>query len=353
MLAINAPASTGPTTRDVFIAIPFSAIAFGSSRRVTSSGMIAAYTGQRIARPIPLTNVSASNSGALIQPAKMTIASTTALVATQNWVNMNQWRRFRMSASAPLGRPRRNTGSDDADWTSATITGDVVSVVINHADATSFIHMQMFDVSQVIHSSRNTGFASGVHGDCGTAARSVPACVMAPIVLASRNAPRAAPAPAVLFLRAQSPTSRRISSHIRAAPGKSFQTTVKAGSIPPSSRRQARAEFVWQSAQNRWRQRHGRDRAMNFLGITLRMPTLMEGIVAIAVAALACGAIIALAISMGVAVQTFSVVYVGAVVGSFLTVCGVNVAKQGWRAAVLVMTSSMVVWAAFSATGLA
>lgn len=92
---------------------------------------------------------------------------------------------------------------------------------------------------------------------------------------------------------------------------------------------------------------------MNFLGITLRMPTLMEGIVAIAVAALACGAIIALAISMGVAVQTFSVVYVGAVVGSFLTVCGVNVAKQGWRAAVLVMTSSMVVWAAFSATGLA
>ncbi len=92
---------------------------------------------------------------------------------------------------------------------------------------------------------------------------------------------------------------------------------------------------------------------MNFFGITLRVPTLMEGITAIAVAAAACGVVYALAIVLGVAVQTFSVIYVGAVVGSFLTVCGVNVAKQGWRAAVLVMTSSMAVWAAFSATGLA
>jgi hypothetical protein len=41
-LAISAPATTGPITRDVFIAMPFSATAVGSSRRVTSSGMIAA-----------------------------------------------------------------------------------------------------------------------------------------------------------------------------------------------------------------------------------------------------------------------------------------------------------------------
>jgi hypothetical protein len=37
--------------------------------------------------------------------------------------------------------------------------------------------MQMFDVSHVIHSSRNTGLASGVHGDVA-AVESVPACVM-------------------------------------------------------------------------------------------------------------------------------------------------------------------------------
>ena len=184
-LAISAPATTGPMTREVFIAMPFSAIAFGNSRRVTSSGMIAAYTGQRIARPMPLAKVSASSSGALIQPANSVTLSSTALVATQNCVNMNQCRRFRMSASAPLGRPSRNTGNVEADCTSATITGDVVSVVISHAAATSFIHMQMFDVSQVIHSSRKTGLASGDHGE-GLAAGSVPACVMRAIVGARR-----------------------------------------------------------------------------------------------------------------------------------------------------------------------
>jgi hypothetical protein len=41
--------------------------------------------------------------------------------------------------------------------------------------------MQTFDVSQVIHSSRNTGLASGDHGD-GLAAESVPAGVMCRIV---------------------------------------------------------------------------------------------------------------------------------------------------------------------------
>ncbi len=92
---------------------------------------------------------------------------------------------------------------------------------------------------------------------------------------------------------------------------------------------------------------------MNVFGISLRVPTLVEGIVAIGVAAAACGVVYALAIALGVTVKSFSVVYVGTVVGTFLTVCGVNVAKQGWRAAVLVLASSMAVWAAFSATGLA
>jgi hypothetical protein len=127
---------------------------------------------------MPLPKVSASSSGAVIQSANNVALSSTALVATQNCVNMNQRRRFRMSASAPLGRPSRNTGSVEADCTNATITGDVVSVVISHAAATSFIHMQMFDVSQVIQSSRKTGFASGVHGESCAGAGAGPTCVM-------------------------------------------------------------------------------------------------------------------------------------------------------------------------------
>ena len=47
-----------------------------------------------------------------------------------------------MSASAPLGRPSRNTGSVGV-CTSATITGEVVSEVISQAAATSFIDMQL------------------------------------------------------------------------------------------------------------------------------------------------------------------------------------------------------------------
>jgi hypothetical protein len=70
-----------------------------------------------------------------------------------------------MSASAPLGSPNKTTGNTDADCTSAIITGDVVKVVISHAEATSFIHMQMFAVSHVPHSSRNTGRRKGSQAD--------------------------------------------------------------------------------------------------------------------------------------------------------------------------------------------
>ncbi|GLS98316.1 hypothetical protein GCM10007918_56080 [Piscinibacter gummiphilus] len=57
----------------------------------------------------------------------------------------------------------------DADCTSATITGDVVSDVIIHAAATSFIHMQMLAVSQTLHNMRNTGCESGAQGDTSAA----------------------------------------------------------------------------------------------------------------------------------------------------------------------------------------
>jgi len=66
-----------------------------------------------------------------------------------------------MSARAPLGRPSRNTGKVDADWTSATQIGVLVSVVIVQAAATSVIHMQRLAVSQVLQSRRKTGTLSG------------------------------------------------------------------------------------------------------------------------------------------------------------------------------------------------
>ena len=77
-----------------------------------------------------------------------------------------------MSASAPLGRPSRKTGSVDADCTSATSTGEVESDVISQAAATSFIHMQALAVAQTAHSMRNVGSARGPHGPRFGGARS-------------------------------------------------------------------------------------------------------------------------------------------------------------------------------------
>ena len=55
--AMMAPAVSGPTIREVFMAIALSASAEESDSLGTISGTIAAKIGQRIARPIPLVKV--------------------------------------------------------------------------------------------------------------------------------------------------------------------------------------------------------------------------------------------------------------------------------------------------------
>ena len=85
--ASSAPATTGPMTRDMFIAMPLSASAPVSSSRCTTSGTIAANTGQRIAMPMPLAKVSASSSGALSASVSASTPSTTATAATQSCVD--------------------------------------------------------------------------------------------------------------------------------------------------------------------------------------------------------------------------------------------------------------------------
>ena len=87
-LAINAPATSGPIMRDAFIDIPFKASAAGNCARGTSSGTMAANTGQRMARPTPLAKVSASSSGGLNTPAITVMHSSVATAAIQNCVMM-------------------------------------------------------------------------------------------------------------------------------------------------------------------------------------------------------------------------------------------------------------------------
>ena len=53
----------------------------------------------------------------------------------------------------------------EADCTSATRMGEVVSEVMSQAAATSFIHMQVLAATQVSQSMRNTGTESGARVD--------------------------------------------------------------------------------------------------------------------------------------------------------------------------------------------
>ncbi|MNT62017.1 hypothetical protein D3C72_1997040 [compost metagenome] len=87
-LAMMTPASNGPVMREAFMATALSAMAEGSCGLDTSSGISAENTGQRMARPMPLANVSASSSGAVMPPARMATHSTSATAATQNCVAM-------------------------------------------------------------------------------------------------------------------------------------------------------------------------------------------------------------------------------------------------------------------------
>ena len=83
-----APATKGPMMREVFMATPLSASAAGSCGRGTSSGTIAANTGQRIASPMPLAKVNASSNGAVIQPMNTVRQMIEEVPATQNCVAM-------------------------------------------------------------------------------------------------------------------------------------------------------------------------------------------------------------------------------------------------------------------------
>ena len=70
-----------------------------------------------------------------------------------------------MSASAPAGIANKNIGSVIAVCTIATITGEVVRVVITHPAPTSFIHVPIFETNVAIHKLRNILILRGLHGE--------------------------------------------------------------------------------------------------------------------------------------------------------------------------------------------
>ena len=113
-LAMRAPATSGPIIREAFIAIPFKARAAGNCSRLTKSGIMAAKTGQRIAKPIPFIKVSTKSNSALKDPTKVKKHNKAATPANQICVITKYFFRLTISARAPLGKPIKKTGRLDA-----------------------------------------------------------------------------------------------------------------------------------------------------------------------------------------------------------------------------------------------
>jgi hypothetical protein len=160
-LAISAPARSGPTMRDRFIATPLRASDDASWSFGTSSGTIAENTGQRSARPMPLAKTSTSSRGVVMSPS--------AVTAHEDDRRRGEPELRRHQPAAPVEdvgeraarqaeqeHRQRRRGLDERD-------PDRRARQRGHrpCGATSVIHMHRLAVSQVLQSRRKTGMRSG------------------------------------------------------------------------------------------------------------------------------------------------------------------------------------------------
>ena len=155
--------------------MPFRAMAPTRSSRGTSSGVVAAQAGKFRAVPAPMAKVSASRPQGPSTPAAVSAASSTPMTAIQSWAAISVRRRSRMSARAPPGRAKRNTGSMAAACTKLTISGEGASEVISHPAPVFWIHMPVLLARLAIQSARKIGWRRGAKapkdGDVGMRVR--------------------------------------------------------------------------------------------------------------------------------------------------------------------------------------
>src|SRR5438445_323285 len=165
LAATRMPPRAGPIARPMLMGSAFSATARISSDDGTSSAVIACQVGVFIATPIPSAKVKASSIVAVMTSANASTASSADVASIHVWVASSRRRRSTMSATAPAGSPTTKTGRLVALCTRATINGDGESEVIAHAAPTFCIHVPTLEMSEAIHSARNTGCDSGAQAD--------------------------------------------------------------------------------------------------------------------------------------------------------------------------------------------
>ena len=139
--ATTIPPSAGPTARATLNPAEFSATADACRAGETTSGVIACHAGSFITAPSPSRNVKISSTQGSTACSSVSTPSAADATTIQPWVKSRSRRRSTMSASAPAGSTTRNTGTAAAACTRPTISGEVVSWVINQPAPTFCIHV--------------------------------------------------------------------------------------------------------------------------------------------------------------------------------------------------------------------
>ena len=131
------------------------ATAAGRISRGTSDGTIDCQGGAVIALAAPITNMK-SNSVTGVTRSNVTSAANIAdATAVATSTTIRKRRLSTMSARAPAGSANRNIGKLVATWTSDTINGCVVRLVISHAAAALYIQVPTLATTVAVHITAN------------------------------------------------------------------------------------------------------------------------------------------------------------------------------------------------------
>ena len=141
-----------------------------SSDRGTRSGTRAAKAGINMAAPQPSPKVKASSTQGVVAPLRVVMPRPAAMLIIQMIPVIIYRRRSTMSARAPAGIARKNTGKTMAVWTSDTMKGSAVRLVISQPAPTSCIQVPRLDTRLAIQIARNMGRRRGAPADGSTAA---------------------------------------------------------------------------------------------------------------------------------------------------------------------------------------
>src|SRR5262245_4702251 len=109
-----------------------------------------------------MRNINTSNITGEIIPVIVNASSTSVRASMKIWATIKSLRRSMMSASAPAGSAKRNSGRLVAAATSETINGEESRLVISHAVAMLAIHPPMFVMRTAVQTIRNAGTVSGL-----------------------------------------------------------------------------------------------------------------------------------------------------------------------------------------------